>query len=62
MKMRKDPLKEAVRYLSARSRSEAEVKAYLARRGHDSESAGAAVEALRSERLLGDEAAAVRWA
>lgn len=60
--MRKDPLKEAVRYLSARSRSEAEVKAYLARRGHDSESAGAAVEALRSERLLGDEAAAVRWA
>lgn len=60
--MKKDPLKEAVRYLSVRSRSEAEVRAYLARRGHDSGPAGDAVDALKSERLLGDEAAAGRWA
>jgi regulatory protein len=58
----KECLKDAVRYLSLRSRTEAELVKYLARKGHDQQDIDATLVALRAEKLTGDEALAIKWA
>lgn len=60
--MKTSPLKDAVRYLSVRSRSEAEVKAFLARKKHPAEKVEDAVCSLKDEKLLDDSALAAKWA
>ena len=60
--MKPDAIKDAVKYLAVRSRSEAEVKAYLAKHGHDDLAVDEAIESLRQRGLVGDEALAKGWA
>ena len=52
----------ALRYLGYRSRSEAEVRQYLRRRGHGPGTAQSVIEKLRSLRYLNEEAFARGWA
>jgi regulatory protein len=52
----------ALRYLGYRSRSEAEVRQYLQRRGHAPGTAQAVIEKLRSLRYLNEETFARDWA
>lgn len=55
-------IKDAVRYLSARTRTEAEVRSHLAKKGHCASDIDDATARLTGEGLLGDEAVASRWA
>jgi regulatory protein len=57
-----EALRAALRYLGYRSRSEAEVRQYLCRRGHAPATAEAAIERLRSLNYLNDAAFARDWA
>jgi regulatory protein len=58
----KNCLKDAIKYLSARSRSESEIASYLARKGHEPESVAEVIAQLKAERLIDDDAIAGRWA
>jgi len=58
----KNCLKDATKYLSARSRSESEIASYLARKGHEPENVAEVLGQLRAERLIDDDALAGRWA
>ena len=60
--MKPDSLKDSVKYLAVRSRSEAEVKAYLSKHGHDEVAVEECLEELRQRRLVGDDALAKGWA
>ncbi|MBP7110657.1 MAG: regulatory protein RecX [Firmicutes bacterium] len=60
--MKPDALKDAVRYLAIRSRSEAEVRAYLAKHGHDVSAVDEAIEVLKQRRIIEDGALARGWA
>jgi regulatory protein len=55
-------IKDAVRYLSSRTRTEAEVRKHLVKRGFDASAIDEATERLEEEGLIGDEAVACRWA
>jgi regulatory protein len=55
-------LRLALRYLARRSRSEAEVRRYLDRRGYAPGAADPAIEKLRSLNYLNDESFARNWA
>jgi regulatory protein len=55
-------IKDAVRYLSARTRTEAEVRSHLMKKGFDASAIDEAAEKLAKEGLIGDEAVASRWA
>ncbi len=58
----KNCLKDAIKYLSMRSRSESEIASYLARKGHEPEEVAEVLGQLRAERLIDDDALAGRWA
>ena len=58
----KNCLKDAIKYLSMRSRSESEIASYLARKGHEPEEVAEVLGQLRTERLIDDAALAGRWA
>ena len=55
-------IKDAVRYLSSRTRTEAEVRDHLRKKGYDAAAIDDAAARLAEEGLLGDEAVAARWA
>lgn len=55
-------IKDAVRYLSSRTRTEAEVRSHLVKKGFDASAIDEAAERLVEEGLIGDEAVAARWA
>ncbi len=57
-----DALRVALRYLGYRSRSEAEVRRYLSRRGCARGAADSVIEKLRSLHYLNDESFAHGWA
>jgi regulatory protein len=52
----------ALRYLAGRDRTEAQVLAYLERRGVDAPTARGIIRRLRQQRYLDDDAYARRWA
>lgn len=55
-------IKDAARYLSARTRTEAELRSHLVRKGHGPSDVDGAIAALTEEGLIGDEDVAARWA
>ncbi len=55
-------IKDAVRYLSSRTRTESEVRNHLAKKGYDAAEIDDAAARLLDEGILGDAAVASRWA